>query len=374
MTKKLNQMESNSANWLMDGECHNQIVDRNRLNELELELKYEQRASAELFKENTELKKKVERLTTENRMLHREVGKKEGIQEILQQNFSDANVRAQQLEREVGQLLGELSNEQSKLEDVNQQNTELRAELEQFRGNLTAFDDPKKQSSASNQNYFVFAAENELEQEQKVVADVAPNAEFELEHQNYMELEMDDAIGDTSDHDHNFTQSTTPQRVHRKTYFEVARFEDTQSWRQWMSEPEQQTWAKHQVCNSKGSVHQFEYLQCRYRRHNFKHCKDGAPCYAMLKVVTHKETGEVTVLQSLEHIDHGTKKWGLSAREKEIIKEKMRQHKSPAQIYDSLQREHKSKLERRQVVNFIAQEKRRSILNAAQHRQMPNRA
>ena len=57
----------------------------------------------------------------------------------------------------------------------------------------------------------------------------------------------------------------------------------------------------------------------------------------MLKVVTHKETGEVTVLQSLEHIDHGTKKWGLSAREKEIIKEKMRQHKSPAQIYDSLQ-------------------------------------
>ena len=77
-----------------------------------------------------------------------------------------------------------------------------------------------------------------------MVADVAPNAEFELEHQNYMELEMDDAIGDTSDHDHNFTQSTTPQRVHRKTYFEVARFEDTQSWRQWMSEPEQQTWAK----------------------------------------------------------------------------------------------------------------------------------
>ena len=87
MTKKLNQMESNSANWLMDGECHNQIVDRNRLNELELELKYEQRESEELFKENTELKKKVERLTTENRMLHREVGKKEGIQ-VFSNSFS----------------------------------------------------------------------------------------------------------------------------------------------------------------------------------------------------------------------------------------------------------------------------------------------
>ena len=86
MTKKLNQMESNSANWL-DGECHNQLVDRNRLHELELELKYEQRASAELFKENTELKKKVERLTTENRMLHREVGKKEGIQ-VFSNSFS----------------------------------------------------------------------------------------------------------------------------------------------------------------------------------------------------------------------------------------------------------------------------------------------
>ena len=80
-----------------------------------------------------------------------------------------------------------------------------------------------------------------------------------------------------------------------------------------------------------------QYFQCKYRRRNYKRNNCATPCYAMLKVQTHKESGEVTVFQSHEHIDHGPKNWGLSAEEKEIIREKMRQHKSAAQIHDSLQ-------------------------------------
>lgn len=80
MANDVNQTRRNSANWL-DNDCQNQSVDRNRIHD-ELELKYQKQANADLLSENNELKKKVERLATENRMLHREVGKNEGMQVI----------------------------------------------------------------------------------------------------------------------------------------------------------------------------------------------------------------------------------------------------------------------------------------------------
>ena len=80
MANNVNQTRRNSTNWL-DDDCQNQSVDRNRIRD-ELELKYQKQANADLLSENNELKKKVERLATENRMLHREVGKNEGMQVI----------------------------------------------------------------------------------------------------------------------------------------------------------------------------------------------------------------------------------------------------------------------------------------------------
>ena len=75
----MNQSKNNSANSQNEA-YNNQSVDNCRLHELELKLEFEKHTNAELSKENAEMKKKIERLATENRMLHREVGKKEGIQ------------------------------------------------------------------------------------------------------------------------------------------------------------------------------------------------------------------------------------------------------------------------------------------------------
>ena len=83
----MDQFKNNSANSQNEA-YNNQSVDNCRLHELELKLEFEKHTNAELSKENAEMKKKIERLATENRMLHREVGKKEGIQVCFFKNFS----------------------------------------------------------------------------------------------------------------------------------------------------------------------------------------------------------------------------------------------------------------------------------------------
>ena len=99
-----------------------------------------------------------------------------------------------------------------------------------------------QQSPISSQNYNyeqVFGAENELglgEEQQQITDDVEQSNE---------KLEMEDAIDDDDISDPNYTQSTSAQQAHqRTTYHEVARFADAQAWRQWMTKPEQQLWAK----------------------------------------------------------------------------------------------------------------------------------
>lgn len=115
-----------------------------RLHELELKLALEERENAELREENNKLNEKIEKLNGENRSLFRDLGKREGIQEILERQLTDMELKSQEtkdkLEKEIGELLGELTTKQSKLEEVrldldnvSQQNAELWAELERLR-------------------------------------------------------------------------------------------------------------------------------------------------------------------------------------------------------------------------------------------------
>ena len=86
-----------------------------------------------------------------------------------------------------------------------------------------------------------------------------------------------------------------------------------------------------QTNKSKSSVHICQYFYCKHsRRHH-----PESNCLSLLKVAIHKETDEVTVFQSLAHGDH-IQKGGLTLLAKEIMREKIRQHKSVAQIHDSL--------------------------------------
>ena len=72
----MNHTKSYSANPVYEI-CNNQSAKNIRLYEHE---HGEKRATAEILKENAEMKEKIEKLTTENRMLLREMGKKEGMQ------------------------------------------------------------------------------------------------------------------------------------------------------------------------------------------------------------------------------------------------------------------------------------------------------
>ena len=86
-----------------------------------------------------------------------------------------------------------------------------------------------------------------------------------------------------------------------------------------------------QTNKSKSSVHICQYFYCKHsRRHH-----PESNCLSLLKVAIHKETDEVTVFQSLAHGDH-IQKGGLTQLAKEIMREKIRQHKSVAQIHDFL--------------------------------------
>ena len=56
------------------------------------------------------------------------------------------------------------------------------------------------------------------------------------------EMEMENVVGDQD-----FTQSSTQAdipRAKRQDYVEIARFENSQLWREWMSEPEQELWRR----------------------------------------------------------------------------------------------------------------------------------
>lgn len=85
---------------------------------------------------------------------------------------------------------------------------------------------------------------------------------------------------------------------------------------------------------SKSSVHICHYFYCKYSRRQ-RPAGSRNDCFSQLKVSMHKETDEVTVFQSLAHSNH-FQKGGLTRLAKEIMRDKIRQHKSVAQIHDSL--------------------------------------